>query len=117
MLLEPPLLQELLEHSRELGMEALVEVHDEDELATALSAGARVLGVNNRDLRSFSEDLATTERLGPLVRAVDPGVTLVAESAIRSAQDARRMALAGADALLVGEALVTSGTSPGGRAS
>ena len=113
MLLEPPLLQELLEHSRELGMEALVEVHDEDELATALAAGARVLGVNNRDLRSFSEDLATTERLGPLVRAVDPGVTLVAESAIRSAQDARRMALAGADALLVGEALVTSGDIAG----
>ena len=90
-------------------MEALVEVHDEDELRAALDAGARVLGVNNRDLRTFDEDLGTFERLAPLALDAAPGVTLVAESAIGSDADARRMADAGAHALLVGEALVRTG--------
>jgi indole-3-glycerol phosphate synthase len=106
MMLEPPVLARLIEETRSLGMEPLIEVHDEEELRTALDAGARVIGVNNRDLRTFVEDLGVTERLAPLV---PPEVTLVAESAIRSAADARRMLKAGAHALLVGEALVRTG--------
>ncbi len=108
MMLEPLALAELVDRTRALGMEPLVEVHDEDELRAALDAGARVIGVNNRDLRSFEEDLATTERLAPLLPAE---VTLVAESGIRGAPDARRMAVAGAHALLVGEALVLAGAA------
>jgi indole-3-glycerol phosphate synthase len=106
MLLTPEALRDLLEATRELGLDALVEVHDEAELESAVEAGARVLGVNNRDLRTFAEDLGTFERLA---RLAPPGVVLVAESALRTAEDARRMASAGAHALLVGEALVLSG--------
>lgn len=107
MLLEPGALRDLLEQTRALGMEALVEVHDEDEMRTAIEVGAQIIGVNNRDLRTFHEDLGTFERLAALA---PEGVTLVAESAIRAPEDARRMAAAGAHALLVGEALVRSGT-------
>lgn len=102
-LLEPSDLADLLALTREHGLEALVEVHDEREMETATAAGARVIGINNRDLRNFNEDLATTERLAPLV---PDGVAIVAESAIRSAENAARMAAAGVHALLVGEALV-----------
>ncbi len=106
MMLEPSTLRALLAATHAAGLEALVEVHDEAELATALEAGARVIGVNNRDLRTFAEDLGTFERLA---RLAPSEVTLVAESAIRTAADARRMAEAGAHAILVGEALVLSG--------
>jgi len=106
MLLEPTLLADLIAQTRDLGMEPLIEVHDEAELRVALDAGARVLGVNNRDLRTFDEDLGTTERLAALAPSE---VTLVAESAIRTQADAARMADAGAHALLIGEALVTGG--------
>ena len=109
MMLEPAALADLIARIEGHGMEALVEVHDEDELRAALDAGARVLGVNNRDLRTFDEDLGTFERLAPLALDAAPGVTLVAESAIGSDADARRMAAAGAHALLVGEALVRTG--------
>ena len=109
MMLEPAALADLLALVRDHGMEALVEVHDADELGAAIEAGARVLGVNNRDLRTFDEDLGTFERLAPLALAAAPGVTLVAESAIGNATDAGRMANASAHALLVGEALVRSG--------
>lgn len=107
MLLEPAALRDLLAQTRALGMEALIEVHDADEMQVAIDAGATVIGVNNRDLRTFQEDLGLFERLAPLAPR---GVTLVAESAIRAPEDARRMADAGAHALLVGEALVRSGT-------
>jgi indole-3-glycerol phosphate synthase len=89
----------------ELNMAALVEVHDEAELERALALGAPLIGVNNRDLRTFTVDLATTERLA---RLVPPDVTLVAESGIFSGADVRRMGAAGAHAVLVGEALVTA---------
>lgn len=88
-----------------LGMAALVEVHDEADMERALRCGAALIGVNNRDLRSFREDLHTTERLARLVPA---SVTLVAESAIRSADDVRRMGDFGARAVLVGEGLVNA---------
>jgi indole-3-glycerol phosphate synthase len=106
MMLEPSALRDLLALTREIGLEPLVEVHDEAELEAALAAGATVIGVNNRDLRDFREDLGTFERLAALAPSE---VTLVAESAIHTAEDARRMAVAGAHALLVGEALVKTG--------
>jgi indole-3-glycerol phosphate synthase len=87
----------------EMGMAALVEVHNEAELERALKVGATLIGVNNRDLKTFHEDLETTARVA---RLVPPGVTLVAESAIRSPADVRRMGQLGAQAVLVGEALV-----------
>ena len=113
-LLEPAALTMLFEFAREQSLEPLVEVHDEPELRAALDVGARVIGVNNRDLRTFEEDLGTFERIAPLVPA---GVTLVAESAIRTAADAGRMANAGAHALLVGEALVRSAVASGAEPS
>ena len=84
----------------ELGLTPLVEIHDEAEAELALEAGARVIGVNNRDLRDFTVDLATTERLAPLLA----GATLVAESGVKGVEDGRRLRDAGADAVLVGEA-------------
>jgi indole-3-glycerol phosphate synthase len=86
-------------------MGALVEVHDELELERALMASARIVGVNNRDLRTFEVDLATTERLRPLV---PPGVTLVAESGVFTRADIERLAALPVDAVLIGEALVTA---------
>ena len=87
----------------DLGLTALVEVHDEAELDRALAAGAVVVGVNCRDLATFGEDLGVAELLA---RRLPPDVIAVAESAIREPVDARRMAEAGFDAVLVGEALV-----------
>jgi len=81
----------------------LVEVHDESEVETAVRAGAQVIGVNNRDLRTFNVDLGLTERLRS---AIPLDLVLVAESGIRTAADARRMREAGADAILVGESLM-----------
>jgi indole-3-glycerol phosphate synthase len=106
MMLEPSALRDLLVLTREVQLEPLVEVHDEAELEAAIEAGARVIGVNNRDLRDFREDLGTFERLAALAPSE---MTLVAESAIHTAEDARRMAAAGAHALLVGEALMKTG--------
>jgi len=84
----------------ELGLTPLVEVHDEREAELALESGARVVGVNNRDLRDFTVDLATTERLAGRLA----GATLVAESGVKTLEDARRLRDAGADAVLIGEA-------------
>jgi len=88
---------------QELGMAALVEVHNEAELERALKVGATLIGVNNRDLKTFHEDLETTARVA---KRIPSDVTLVAESAIRSADDVRRMGELGAHAVLVGEGLV-----------
>ena len=84
----------------EVGLTPVVEVHDEREAELALESGAQVVGVNNRDLRDFSVDLGTFERLAPLVA----GATLVAESGVKAPEDARRLRDVGADAVLVGEA-------------
>ncbi len=104
-LLDSVTLCRLREFAAGLGMAALVEVHDALELAAAVESGATILGINNRDLRTFHVDLALTERLGPQRPA---GTLLVAESGIHSAADVARMAAAGADCLLVGESLVTA---------
>ena len=104
-ILDRVLLADLRAMVEELGMAALVEVHDEWELETALASGAALVGVNNRDLATFGTDLAVTERLA---RYLPGDVLLVSESGIRSRADVERVAAAGADAVLVGEALVRS---------
>ena len=96
-------LRRLLEECDSLGLAALVEVHDEREVEIALAAGARIVGVNNRDLKTFVVDLAVSERILP---ALPESVKGVAESGVRSADDARRLRRVGAANLLVGEALV-----------
>jgi len=96
-------LAELHQLAHELGLATLVETHDAAELDLALDLGAAIVGVNARDLGTFDEDLAGAEALAA---RVPPDVATVAESAIRSPDDAKRMAAAGFDAVLVGEALV-----------
>jgi indole-3-glycerol phosphate synthase len=94
----------LYDHARNLGLDALVEVHDESELGRARALGADLVGVNNRDLRTFEVDLETTERLA--ARIEDDDVVLVAESGIADAADVDRLARAGAAGVLVGESLM-----------
>jgi len=98
--------------AREAGLAALVEVHDEAELDRALAAGADLIGVNNRDLKTFKVDLATTEKLAARLRSsASPGSgrpLLVAESGIHARADVERLARAGAGAILVGESLMRS---------
>lgn len=94
---------ELMSEAGRLGMDALVEVHDEDEMRRAGDLGARLVGVNNRDLRTFVTDLAVTERLAT---QVPENARLVTESGIFSRPDAERLSRAGATAMLVGESLM-----------
>ena len=98
-------LKQLLNLSRELWVQCLVEVHDEAELQVALDSGAEVIGINNRDLRDFSTDLAVTERLVPLIPR---GKLVVSESGISNQEHLRRLGRARVNAVLVGEALVTA---------
>jgi indole-3-glycerol phosphate synthase len=97
--------RELLGLVHELQMEALVEVHDEEELARALALPVGVVGINNRNLQTFAVDLQTTARLRP---QVPEGICVVAESGIRTPEDVTTVAATGVDGVLVGEALVTS---------
>ena len=101
--LAPADLARLFEHARGLGLDVLVEVHDEAELDAAKALGADLIGINNRDLRSFVTDLAVTERLAP---RVPQGALVVAESGIHGPEDVARLARAGASAFLVGESLM-----------
>jgi indole-3-glycerol phosphate synthase len=105
-ILEPSLLRDLLGAAKGLGLAALVETHTAAELDTALTAGASIVGINNRDLRTFETRLETT--LG-LVPTIPPGVTVVSESGFGTAADVRRVVTAGAHAVLVGEGLVKAG--------
>ena len=102
--LEQNVLTGLLERVESLGMTALVEVHDEEEADRALNAGARVIGVNARDLRTLEVDRSAFERIAP---GLPSHVVKVAESGVRGPHDLIRYASAGADAVLVGEGLVT----------
>ena len=102
-ILETAQIQEYLGLAFELGMDALVEVHDEAEVEKAVAAGSRLIGVNNRDLRDFSMDLNTTFRLQKLIPAKIP---LVSESGIRDQHDIKRLAEHGVRAALVGETLM-----------
>ncbi len=99
-------LRDLLAVTHGLAMNAIVEVHNEAELERALKLDARIIGVNNRNLATFAVDTSTTMRLRP---QVPPALIFVAESGIRTAEDVQALREIGADAMLVGEALVTSG--------
>jgi indole-3-glycerol phosphate synthase len=101
--LAPAQLGELHARARSLGLDVLVEVHDQDEVAVALDAGAEIVGVNNRDLRDFSVDVDRTERLLSLV---PDGVAVVSESGIREPEQLRRLQQRGVAAVLVGEMLM-----------
>lgn len=89
--------------AHELGMDVLVEIHDAAELERALSAGATLIGINNRDLRTFRTDLNLSFDLAP---SIDPRITVVAESGIRTPEDVQRLGACGVDAILVGESLM-----------
>jgi indole-3-glycerol phosphate synthase len=106
-------LPDLLAAARERGFQVLVEVHDREELAAAIDAGATTVGVNNRDLAELVVDLGTFESVAP---HVPDEVTLIAESGIGSPADARRMRAAGADALLVGSAIMDGDVEANTRA-
>lgn len=101
--LDDATLASLIAATETAGLAALVEVHNDDEARRATAAGAGIVGVNNRNLADFTVDLATSERIAALL---DPGVVTVAESGIFTGPHAARMAAAGFDAVLVGEALV-----------
>ena len=96
-------LSELYALTRQLGMRPLVEAHNEEEMARAIGLGAQLIGINNRDLKTFTVDLNTTARLAGMA---DDDALLVAESGIFTPADVRRMGSLGADAILVGESLV-----------
>ena len=95
----------LMERSRSLGMEPLVEVNNADEMERALASGAKVVGINNRDLRNFRVDLGTTDRLA---KQVSDDILLTALSGISTREDVQRFQAAGAGAVLVGEALMVA---------
>lgn len=103
--LSPPELQDLYALCREVGLEVLVEVRDRAELDKALEIGAEMIGINNRDLRTFTLDLTVCERLAPLC---PPQVLVVAESGIRGRADLARLKSRGVGAALVGERLLTA---------
>lgn len=104
-MLTPECLGDLLKLSEELSMQCLVEVHDEEEVKVALDVGAEIIGINNRDLRTFITDLAVTERL---VSKIPSDKIVVSESGINNREHLQRIQAAGAHAALIGEALVTS---------
>jgi len=99
-------LRDFIELGRELGMEALVETHNEEEVERALKAKAEIIGVNNRNLKTFTVSLETTLRLLPMIKR--EGKILVSESGIKSRNDIERLKSAGVDAFLVGETLMRS---------
>lgn len=103
--LTPRQLSELLALSRQLGMDALVETHTEEELEMALTVGAECLGINNRDLKTFRVDLTTTFRL---MRLIPKGRIVVSESGIETREQVKMLEDAGVDAILVGESLIRS---------
>ncbi len=104
-MLEERQLGSLLSATRDLGMEALVETHDRAEIETALGAGARLIGINNRDLHTFEVKLETTLELCP---EIPPDIVVVAESGIHSPNDVARLTAANVNAMLIGESLVTA---------
>ena len=104
-ILSDAMLREMLEVSRDLRMSALVEVHNASELARALANGGEIVGINNRDLTDFTVNLETFGRLAPLLPS---NIIAVAESGVHNPEDVRRLGAMGADAVLVGEALVVA---------
>ncbi|MBI2760853.1 MAG: indole-3-glycerol phosphate synthase TrpC [Chloroflexi bacterium] len=109
-ILSEGLLADLMALAADLGLGTLVEVHDEEEVERALRAGSCVVGINNRDLRTFHTDLAVTARLRPLIPT---GTVVVSESGISSIADALSLREQGVDAVLVGESLMKAGDVSG----
>ena len=105
-ILSPDQLRDFRLLAESYGMDVLVEVHDENELASALSAGSRLIGINNRNLNDFSVSLETTFRLRQLV---PDHIPVVSESGIATVEDIRRLKAAGITAALVGESLMRAG--------
>ena len=103
--LDDSALAEFLAATADWGMDALVEVHDDREMERAAAVGAKVIGINNRDLKSFAVDLGVTERLAP---SAPTDAVIVAESGVFGASDVKRLHDAGAHAVLVGEGLITA---------
>jgi indole-3-glycerol phosphate synthase len=104
-MLEQTLLVDLLQGARDLGLDALVEVHTPEEAERAVAAGATLYGINNRDLHTFDVDLAVTERIRPLLPS---DAVVIGESGVHSRDDVERLHRAGVRAILVGEAFMTS---------
>ncbi len=104
-LLTPEKLAELLQLSKQLDMMSLVEVHNEAELETAIQSGAKIIGINNRDLNTFTIDFNTTVRLRSLV---PPDRIVVSESGIKSREDMNKLRECGVNAALIGEALMSA---------
>jgi indole-3-glycerol phosphate synthase len=102
-MLDASLMRDLGGQARALGLDVIVEVHTERELAAAIDTGAQVIGINNRDLKTFVVDLSVTERLAPLL---PPGVPAVCESGIDSPEQIRRIEKCGIHVFLIGEALM-----------
>ncbi len=109
--LEQPELERLHESATTLGLDVLVEVHTREELERALECGARLIGINNRNLATFQVDLAATEEISEEVP--EEGILLVSESGLKTNADARRVFAAGVNAILVGESLMRTGDVPG----
>ncbi len=105
-MVDDSLAADLLAEAARFGMDALVETHDEAEIERAVVLGARLIGVNNRDLRTFVTDLAVTERLREMIPATS---IMVTESGIHTPADVARVSAAGAQAMLVGESLMRQG--------
>jgi indole-3-glycerol phosphate synthase len=105
-ILDTDTIREYLEIADALGLSALVEAHDEAEVEQALAAGARVIGVNNRNLKTFEVDLQNSIRLRQLV---PPEILFVSESGIRTAEDIAKLRENGTNAVLIGETLMRSG--------
>jgi indole-3-glycerol phosphate synthase len=99
-------LKALYQYAQHKGLEVLVEVHDEVELETALNIGADLIGINNRNLKTFEVNLDITKKLGPLVKAA--GAFLVSESGLKDRQDVQEVMNAGANAILIGETMMRS---------
>lgn len=106
--LDDETLSELYEYAISLGLEVLVEVHSEEELKRALCLHPKLIGVNNRDLKTFQVDLAQTEKLAETINRID-NIAFISESGIFETVDAERVAKAGARGILVGESLMRSG--------
>jgi indole-3-glycerol phosphate synthase len=102
-------LEKLLSLSRNLGLSCLVEVHNEDEVKRALDSGAEIIGINNRDLKTFDVDINTTRRLRPVI---SEGKIVVSESGISNRSDVEKLKGWGVNAVLIGEALVTASDIP-----
>ena len=108
-MLKPPLLTQLLETARSLQLQCLVEVHSENELNEALHAGAEIIGINHRDLRTFKTDTSLTQQLRPLIPL---GKVVVSESGITSRKEVDQLKRTGVNAVLIGEALITASDIP-----